>query len=63
MLGTAEEITPKASDGNPDDRFRFDPAAGQYLYVLDTRGFTPGTYRLRAVLDDGTAHNVQVSVR
>lgn len=63
VLGSEEEITPVASGGNPDDLFRFDPDAGQYVYVLDTSGFTPGTYRLRAVLDDGTAHEVQVSVR
>jgi len=48
---------------NLDNYFRFDPTAGQYIYNLSTVGFSAGTYVLRATLNDGTAHDVYVSVR
>ncbi len=53
-----------ASGGsNTGNLFRFDPTAGQYIYNLDTTGFAPGTHLLRTTLNDGTTHDVLVSIR
>lgn len=55
---------PEASGAsNLDNYFRYDPTAGQYIYNLSTVGYTVGTYLLRAHLNDGTDHDVYISVR
>jgi len=64
VIGSFEEITPEAAgNSNLDNLFRFDPASGQYIYNLQATGFSAGTYVLRAHLNDGTDHDVYVSVR
>ena len=64
VLGTVEEVTPDASgSSNVDNLFRYDSTANQYIYNLSTNGYAVGTYLLRAVLNDGTVHEVYVSVR
>ncbi|MCL5289100.1 MAG: PKD domain-containing protein [Acidobacteria bacterium] len=64
VLGTVEEVTPDASgSSNTGNLFRYDSTSNQYIYDLSTKGYASGTYLLRAVLNDGTTHEVQVSVR
>jgi hypothetical protein len=43
--------------------FRFDPTSNQYIYNLSTKGFLRGTYLLRTTLNDGTTHDVQISIK
>jgi hypothetical protein len=53
--------TAQASTGNT---FRYDAAAGQYIFNLSTKGLTSGTWRLRANLGDGNPdHTVLISLR
>lgn len=64
VIGSFEEITPEAAgNSNFDNRFRFDPISGVYIYNLQATEFATGTYVLRAHLSDGTDHDVYVSVR
>lgn len=64
VLGTVEEITPEASGtSNTDNLFRFDASTNQYIYNLNTSGYTAGTYLLRVRLNDQTTHDVHVSLR
>jgi sugar lactone lactonase YvrE len=62
VLGTHEEITPDAAGGhNTDNLFRVQD--DQYTYNLKTTGYPVGTYLLRAVVSDGSTHDVQISIR
>ncbi len=64
ITGTTDFTDATPSGGsNTGDLFRFDPTSGQYIYNLDTTGFAPGTHLLRATLNDGTKHDVLVSIR
>ncbi len=48
----------------PDDLFRYDPTAGQYIFNLHTRGLTPGVWRIDATVDlDGSVHSTHVGLR
>jgi hypothetical protein len=62
VIGIFEEGEASGAS-NLDNYFRYDPTAGQYIYNLSTAGFTAGTYVLRATLNDGSTHDVYVSVR
>jgi hypothetical protein len=42
--------------------FRVDPVSSQYIYNLNTKGYSTGTYLLRTTLDDGTTHDVNFSI-
>jgi hypothetical protein len=55
------ESSGAAESGNT---FRYDPTAGQYLFNLSTKSasFTQGTWAISAVLGDGVAHTVHVSL-
>ena len=54
----------KASgSSNTETLFRFDGASGQYIYNLSTSAFATGTYLLRTTLNDGTTHDVNISIR
>lgn len=63
-IGTTD-MTDATSTGNSDtgNEFRFDPTSGQYIYNLSTKGFATGTWLLRAKLNDGTTHDVFISLR
>lgn len=53
------------SSGNADSdtSFRYDPASNQYIYNLSSKGLGTGTFVLRVELDDGSAHEVRISLR
>lgn len=62
--GTVEEVTPDAAgQSNTDNLFRFDAASGQYIYNLKLTGYPAGTYRVSAIVSDGSQHEVVFSVR
>jgi len=61
VLGSIE--VESVGDANEDNFFRFDTQTNTYIYNLSTRGYTSGTYLLRVALNDGTLHEVFVSVR
>jgi hypothetical protein len=63
--GTVDETVNALPSGasNTGTLFRFDAGSGQYIYNLSTSGYVTGTYLLRTVLDDGTSHDVIISIR
>lgn len=62
MLGTTEQMTVDSSgSANTDNLFRY--SAPNYIYNLDTKAYTVGTYQLQAILDDGTVHTVNISLK
>jgi len=64
VLGTVEEVDPEASgESNTGNLFRFDPDDQQYIYNWSTKGLSGGTYRIHINLDDGTVHEVALSLR
>ena len=62
VLGTVEVEVESSGSSNAENSFRFDPTTNQYVYNLSTSGYM-GTYLLRVTLDDGSTHEVYVSVR
>jgi hypothetical protein len=62
MVGTALLPVPVSSPGNsyPGTQFRFDPSTGQYVYNLDTKSYSLGTYVLRITINDQTTYSVQI---
>lgn len=57
------EIKAQASgNSNTDNKFRYDSSEGQYIFNMTTKGLTPGKWRLKIVLDDGTAKVVPVTL-
>jgi hypothetical protein len=62
VIGVFEEAEASGAS-NTDNYFRYDPTAGQYIYNLNTSGYSTGTYIFRAHLNDGTDHDVYVSIR
>ncbi len=62
VLGTGEPVEVDAAGAaNTDDLFRVSDL--QYIFNLSTLSYSQGTYQLRAVVDDGTIHRVNVSLR
>jgi len=63
--GTVDMTVDTVASGssNTGTLFRFDPTSNQYIYNLNTQGFVSGTYLLRTTLNDGTTHDVQISIR
>jgi len=51
------------STGNADTGNYFRVSGNQYIYNLDTGTLTPGTWQLKALLDDGTSHTVIISIK
>lgn len=49
------------SEADSGARFRFD--GSQYIYNLSTSPFSAGTWELRATLDDGSAHTIQIGLK
>ena len=41
----------------------FREADGQYIFNLDTKGLTSGTYSVRVTLDDGTSYTTHISLK
>jgi hypothetical protein len=64
IVGDEIEEVDSLAASNTGNLFRFDLASGQYIYNLDTRPLAPGnSYLLRTTLDDGTSHDVVVSIQ
>jgi hypothetical protein len=62
VLGTVEEVVPDSSgNANTDNIFRY--SEPDYIYNLGTKSYSRGTYQLRATLDDGTTHMVDISLK
>jgi len=63
VVGTELENVSPAGRANTDNLYRFDTKTQQFIYNLSTRSLAPNTsYLLRTVLDDGSVHDVVVSV-
>ncbi len=56
--GNAVPLNP-AGNANPNDLFRYDPNLGGYIFNLDTKGLTAGTYTLYYTAgNDPTLHSL-----
>lgn len=58
-----ETAAKSAVSTNSTNSFTFDNTLKQYTYSLSTKGFTPGRWRLRIELDDGTSKYVNVVLK
>jgi hypothetical protein len=59
-IGPAEDV----GNVNPGGRFQYVSLVRSYLFLLDTRGLTPGTYRLLfTAASDPQTHEVRFQVR
>jgi len=62
VLGTTEPMdVESAGAANSDNLFRVSDL--QYIYNMSTQSLGQGTYQIKAVLDDGTIHGVNVSLK
>lgn len=52
--------TSAATSGN---LFRYDAKENQYIFNLNTKGLSSGTYKLIITLNDGTTQNIQISLK
>lgn len=53
-----------SGEANTGNLYRYDPIADQYIYNLSTRPLMPGTsYIVRTTLDDGSGHDVVISLK
>jgi hypothetical protein len=56
-----EAVSTSAADSG--NTFRYDSTSGQYIFNLNTKGMTQGTWQIRVDLLDGATHSVLVSLR
>lgn len=64
VVGTEIEEVASTAASNTDNLYRYDAAEDQYLYNLDTNPLAPMTsYLIRTTLDDGTSHDVVISIK
>ena len=64
VLGTElEQLIDSSGSANTGNLFRYDAAAGQYIYNLSTKGYTKGTYKVYAKPEDGSSYTVNFSLR
>lgn len=64
IVGTEIEDVSSSGMANTDDLYRYDAADDQYIYNLDTTPLMANTsYLVRTSLDDGTHHDVVVSIK
>jgi hypothetical protein len=61
--GTVEEEEVDVGEGDEGNVCRYDVTDEQYVFNLGTKGLAAGTYRLEILLDDGTVHPANVSLR
>jgi hypothetical protein len=64
VVGSDVEDVGSSGNANTDNLYRYDPTAKQYIYNLDTKSLAPGnSYLVRTTLDDGSTHDVVMSIR
>ena len=49
--------------GSVTGQARYDAVAGQYIYNLSTKGMSAGSLNITVTLNDGTSHNVVVTLK
>ena len=60
-IGNEEEGIPNNKKKAGND-FRYDSTSNQYIFNLNTKSLSEGTWQIRVSLDDGTSHTVLVSL-
>ena len=64
IVGTAVEDVESPGAANDGNLYRYDPDAEQYIFNLSTKSLSRGnSYLVRTTLDDGTTHDVVISIR
>ncbi len=58
-----EQLIDSSGNANTGNLFRYDAAAGQYIYNLSTKGYTKGTYKAYATPDNGQSYSVVFSLK
>ncbi|HZI70050.1 MAG TPA: HYR domain-containing protein, partial [Nitrososphaeraceae archaeon] len=58
MQAISNNVT--ASQGN---RFKYDYLNNQYIFGLQTKGFSAGTWQIKILLDDGSSPTVNISLK
>ncbi len=52
-----------AAGGKPGNVFRYDPAGDVYVFNLDTKRLSAGTWQIRVQVDDGLSYLMRVALR
>jgi hypothetical protein len=64
VVGTEVEEVPSRAMSNTGNLYRYDALADQYIYNLNTLTLAPNTsFVVRTTLDDGTVHDVVISIQ
>ncbi|MDP2622615.1 MAG: PxKF domain-containing protein, partial [Actinomycetota bacterium] len=64
VVGTEIEEVSSRAMSNDGTLYRYDATSGQYIYNLDTLPLASMTsYTIRTTLDDGTSHDVVISIK
>lgn len=62
--GWGDEIAATSISAPKDSNvFRYNPAAGQYMYNLNTKVLSTGTWQLRVKVNDGTTHVMTITIK
>lgn len=57
-----EQEAVSTSASNNGNTFRYSPSDQQYIFNLETRNLSQGTWRIRVLLDDGISYTVKISL-
>ena len=60
--GDPVEVT-SAGAANEGNTFRYDSSGNLYIYNLNTKGLSVGTWQIQAMLDDGTVRSVFIGLK
>ncbi|MBI3449367.1 MAG: PxKF domain-containing protein [Acidobacteria bacterium] len=64
VMGTEVESVSSSGGANSGTQYRYDPTADQYIYNLSAKTLQANsTYLVRTTLDDGSSHDVLISIR
>lgn len=63
IAGEGEALAVSTSAASTGNEFRYDNADNQYIFNLNTKGLSSGTYQIRIDLGDGTTNTVNIALR
>ncbi len=61
---SGKDLKPSSSDvATTGGFFKYDSRLKEYRYILDTKGFQPGTWKITTIIDDGSSYAVNISLK
>jgi YVTN family beta-propeller protein len=64
VLGTeVEQLIDSSGSANTGNLFRYDATARQYIFNLSTKGYSKGTYKVYAKVNNGISYSVNFSLK